>query len=208
MGALGTILCLAAIGSAALEHAAGRAGHGRTVAVDEEAAAAALVDEPTRHASSPLHQTALDAEGKMQTVAVDEEQNGKDEEVEKGYKMTKMRGYLHFSNEHRAEVTLRVSAMDLPPRERSQKIIKELGKMWKALSDADRADWKERAPVGYWKERHFIKAEADGSNQSSARDTPAGAAAVLVNGTKTVEASMEQPLEYFFAVAGFGQGRG
>ena len=197
---------MAAIGSAALEHAAGRAGHGRAVAVDEEAAAAAPVDEPTRHASSPLHQTALDAEGKMQTVAVDEEQNGKDEEVEKGYKMTKMSGYLHFSNEHRAEVTLRVSAMDLPPRERSQKIIKELGKMWKALSDADRADWKERAPIGYWKERHFIKAEADGSNQSSARNTPAGAAAALVNGTKTVEASMEQPLEYFFAVAGFGLG--
>ena len=60
MGALGTILCLAAIGSAAQEGAAGPAGDGRTVAVDEEAAAAALVDEP--HASSPLRQTALDAE--------------------------------------------------------------------------------------------------------------------------------------------------
>jgi len=51
---------LAAIGSAALENAAGPAGDGRTVAVDEEAAAAALVDEP--HASSPLRQTASDAE--------------------------------------------------------------------------------------------------------------------------------------------------
>ena len=60
MGALGTILCLAAIGSAALENAAGPAGDGRTVAVDEEAAAAALVDEP--HASSPLRQTASDAD--------------------------------------------------------------------------------------------------------------------------------------------------
>ena len=35
----------------------------------------------------------------------------------------------------------------LAPRERSQKIIAELGKMWKALSEQDRADWKERAPV-------------------------------------------------------------
>ena len=51
---------MAAIGSAALENAAGPAGDGRTVAVDEEAAAAALVDEP--HASSPLRQTASDAD--------------------------------------------------------------------------------------------------------------------------------------------------
>ena len=60
MGALRAVLCLAAIGSAALENAAGPAGDGRTVAVDEEAAAAALVDEP--HASSPLRQTASDAD--------------------------------------------------------------------------------------------------------------------------------------------------
>ena len=33
----------------------------------------------------------------------------------------------------------------LAPRERSQKIIAELGKMWKALSQQDRDDWKERA---------------------------------------------------------------
>ena len=46
MGALRAVLCLAAIGSAAREGAAGLAGDGRTVAVDEEAAAAALVDEP------------------------------------------------------------------------------------------------------------------------------------------------------------------
>ena len=59
-----------------------------------------------------------------------------------------MSGYLHFSNEHRPEVTTRVNAMEgLAPRERSQKIIAELGKMWKALSEQDRADWKERAPV-------------------------------------------------------------
>jgi hypothetical protein len=71
MGALFTILCLAAIGSAALEHAAGPAGDGRTVAVDEEAAAAALVDEP--HASSPLRQTAsdADADGSDQSSARD-----------------------------------------------------------------------------------------------------------------------------------------
>ena len=60
----------------------------------------------------------------------------------------KVSGYLHFSNEHRPEVTTRVNAMEgLAPRERSQKIIAELGKMWKALSEQDRADWKERAPV-------------------------------------------------------------
>ena len=59
-----------------------------------------------------------------------------------------MSGYLHFSNEHRPEVTTRVNAMEgLAPRERSQKIIAELGKMWKALSQQDRDDWKERAPV-------------------------------------------------------------
>ena len=61
---------------------------------------------------------------------------------------TQVSGYLHFSNEHRPEVTTRVNAMEgLAPRERSQKIIAELGKMWKALSEQDRADWKERAPV-------------------------------------------------------------
>ena len=76
----------------------------------------------------------------------DDEENS--DEVEEGYKMTKVSGYLHFSNEHRPEVTTRVNAMEgLAPRERSQKIIAELGKMWKALSEQDRADWKERAPV-------------------------------------------------------------
>ena len=61
---------------------------------------------------------------------------------------TQVSGYLHFSNEHRPEVTTRVNAMEgLAPRERSQKIIAELGKMWKALSQQDRDDWKERAPV-------------------------------------------------------------
>jgi len=70
MGALGTILCLAAIGSA-LENAAGPAGDGRTVASDAESAAAALVDEP--HASSPLRQTAsdADADGSDQSSARD-----------------------------------------------------------------------------------------------------------------------------------------
>jgi hypothetical protein len=71
-------------------------------------------------------------------------------EVEAGYKMAKISGYLHFSNEHRADVTTLVNAMEgLAPRERQQKVMTELGKMWKALPDADRVSWKECAPV--WK---------------------------------------------------------
>ena len=77
----------------------------------------------------------------------DDDEENEGEEVEEGYKTAKS-GYLHFSNEHRPEVTTRVNAMEgLAPRERSQKIIAELGKMWKALSQQDRDDWKERAPV-------------------------------------------------------------
>ena len=78
----------------------------------------------------------------------DDDQNENGDEVEAGYKMAKVSGYLHFSNEHRPEVTTRVNAMEgLAPRERSQKIIAELGKMWKALPEADRVSWKERAPI-------------------------------------------------------------
>ena len=69
-------------------------------------------------------------------------------EVEEGYKMAKISGYLHFSNEHRAVVTTLVNTMEgLAPRERQQKIMTELGKMWKALPEADRVSWKERAPI-------------------------------------------------------------
>ena len=86
--------------------------------------------------------------GAIEDDALNDDDEENSDEVEEGYKMTKVSGYLHFSNEHRPEVTTRVNAMEgLAPRERSQKIIAELGKMWKALSEQDRVDWKERAPV-------------------------------------------------------------
>ena len=53
----------------------------------------------------------------------DDEENG--DECEEGYKMTKVSGYLHFSNEHRPEVTTRVNAMEgLAPRERTKKLLR------------------------------------------------------------------------------------
>ena len=80
-----------------------------------------------------------------------------DDDVEEGYEMVKVSGYCHFDNEHRAEVTRVVSAMEgLAPRERSYKIMTELGKMWYTLSHAEQADWTERAPVV----KRKIKAEA------------------------------------------------
>ena len=38
-----------------------------------------------------------------------DEQDEHGDEVEEGYKMAKVSGYLHFSNEHRPEVTTRVN---------------------------------------------------------------------------------------------------
>ena len=69
-------------------------------------------------------------------------------DVEEGYKMAKLSGYMHFSNEHRADVTALVNTMEgLAPRDRQQKVMTELGKMWKALSEADKVSWKECAPI-------------------------------------------------------------
>ena len=67
--------------------------------------------------------------GAIEDDALNDDDEENSDEVEEGYKMAKVSGYLHFSNEHRPEVTTRVNAMEgLAPRERSQKIIAELGK--------------------------------------------------------------------------------
>ena len=85
---------------------------------------------------------------------------GADDEVEEGYEMAKLSGFVHFANEHRAEVTRVVTAMEgLTQRERSRTIGTELAKMWKALPYADQAHWSQCAPVVKQK----IKAEAASS---------------------------------------------
>jgi len=96
-------------------------------------------------------------------------------DVEEGYKMAKISGYLHFSNEHRADVTTLVNAMEgLAPRERQQRIMTELGKMWKALPEADRVSWKERAPIVKQKikaKKPSKKREVDGLREELAQLT-------------------------------------
>jgi len=76
---------------------------------------------------------------------------------------------MHFSNEHRADVTALVNAMEgLAVRERQQRIMTELGKMWKALPEADRVSWKERAPIVKQKIKAKKKREVTGLREELA----------------------------------------
>ncbi len=90
-------------------------------------------------------------------------------DVEEGYKMAKLSGYMHFSNEHRADVTALVNAMEgLAVRDRQQRIMTELGKMWKALSEADKVSWKECAPIVKQKIKAKKKREVTGLREELA----------------------------------------
>ena len=90
-------------------------------------------------------------------------------DVEEGYKMAKLSGYMHFSNEHRADVTALVNTMEgLAPRDRQQKVMTELGKMWKALSEADKVSWKECAPIVKQKIKAKKKREVTGLREELA----------------------------------------
>jgi hypothetical protein len=158
MGALRAVLCLAAIGSAALEHA-GPAGDGRTVAVDEETAAAALVDEP--HASSPLRQTASDAE------AAD------------GSDQSSARDPIAVRTLLRAE--------DLFEGEQwiGRKELYDDGSTFETLLHGNVTD-------------RFINGTTETLFEKNGN--------VFIETTHEVRDGEKQPLEYFFAVAGFGQG--
>ena len=110
------------------------------------------------------------ATGYVPPVAAPPAKTGAPEtEVEEGYKMAKLSGYMHFSNEHRADVTTLVNAMEgLAVRERQQRIMTELGKMWKALPEADRVSWKERAPIVKQKIKAKKKREVTGLREELA----------------------------------------
>lgn len=88
----------------------------------------------------------------MDVAAIEDDAMRSDEEEEEacpeGFRMARKSGYLHFSDQHRPAVTLTVNAEEgLAPREKSQKIMKNLADMWGKLDEAAKKDWKDKAPM-------------------------------------------------------------
>ena len=65
--------------------------------------------------------------------------------------MVKQTGYAHFMAVNREGVKAAIEGdaanAELPPKERNQMILKNLGANWSALDDAAKAKWKDEAPM-------------------------------------------------------------
>merc|ERR1719269_123847 len=76
--------------------------------------------------------------------------------------MVKQTGYAHFMAVNREGVKAAIEGdaanAELPPKERNQMILKNLGANWSALDDAAKAKWKDEAPMVEKK----AKKDADG----------------------------------------------
>ena len=81
-------------------------------------------------------------------------------------------GYAHFMAVNREGVKAAIEGdaanAELPPKERNQMILKNLGANWSALDDAAKAKWKDEAPE---KETTVKKKK----KKKSAGGTPKGA---------------------------------
>ena len=68
------------------------------------------------------------------------------DDAEPEFKSAKQSGYIFFSNHFRDEARSGITE-DVPKADRNKMVMKRLGEMWSDLSEDQKRDWNERAPM-------------------------------------------------------------
>ena len=102
--------------------------------LEKQVALLLKADAPVVHV--PVLDTKKKAKAVKKEVSSDEEKP----------KKKRTSGYLLYSSENREVAKTKLTANGA--KLKNQEIMTELGTMWKALSDEERAEWNDKAKVG------------------------------------------------------------
>jgi len=108
----------------------------RVEVLEKQVALLLKADAPVEPVPEPKEKQGKKAKAGKKEVSSDEEKP----------KKKRTSGYLLYSSETREAVKTKLSANDA--KFKNQDIMTELGAMWKALSDEERAEWNDKAKTG------------------------------------------------------------